>query len=452
MSSNNNSSSIVFDLSDVYSGGVDGFPKGGNNFQISFEDLEILHDDELGHGSFSQVCKGIYCGAEVAIKKIKIPTKEPELMKYLKREVCLLNFLRHPHIVQFLGWSHPEDSEYLLLVEEFGKGGNLSKFLQRTDILISWDTRISICLDVARAMLYLHKSKVIYRDLKSENILVDDAINPRVAKLCDFGLARSISDADKRNGPPMSICGTDEWMAPEVILGTEYDERSDVFSYGMLMLECVLGPSKVKYELERIPAKLFELDVAKVRALADKTSCPRELLELALFCCAYEPNARPDFHEILLLLMNIATGSETITYEEIKIDDLLAQELTESLSKTEPSSPRTPESRVRTIKSSSAPGSQTLSATTLKKMLDAPPIFSLDPKAEYEYVRVESMVESNTLWNVRITANACVKDVCDKLAQKIDVKYKVVQLYVINGKKKGTARGRSDNSRRPRNI
>jgi serine/threonine protein kinase len=345
--------------------------------------------------------------------------------------------LRHPHIVQFLGWSHPEDSEYLLLVEEFGKGGNLSKFLSRNDILISWDTRISICLDVARAMLYLHKSKVIYRDLKSENILVDDTINPRVAKLCDFGLARSISDADKRSGPPMSICGTDEWMAPEVILGTDYDERSDVFSYGMLMLECILGPSKVKYDLERIPAKLFELDTDKVRNLAEKTSCPRELLELALFCCAYEPNARPDFHEILLLLMNIATGSETITYQEIKIDDLLAQELTESLSRTEPSSPRTPELRTHTIKSSSAPGSQSLSsATNLKKMLEAPSIFSLDAKAEFEYVRVESMVESNTLWNVRISPNASVKDVCDKVGKKLDEKYQVVQLYVVHGKKK----------------
>lgn len=162
----------------------------------------------------------MYCGTEVAIKKIKIPRNDPDMMKYLKREVCLLKYvasslprtsiltvhvysaIRHPHVVQFLGWSQPEDSEFLLLVEgnaievcyslsydtlEFAKGGNLSRFLSRNDILVSWDTRISICLDVARAsklllylilahvlllVLYLHKNKVIYRDLKSENILV----------------------------------------------------------------------------------------------------------------------------------------------------------------------------------------------------------------------------------------------------------------------------------------
>jgi len=435
---------IEFDINEnVSAASSDGMPRARTTFQISFEDLEILHDDELGSGSFSHVCKGIYCGTEVAIKKIKIPKHEPEMMKYLKREVLLLNALKHPHIVQFLGWSHPEDSEYLLLVEEYVRGGDLSKFLSRNDILVSWDTRISICLDIARTMLYLHKQKVIYRDLKSENVVIDDTICPRVAKLCDFGLARSIDDFDRRNGPPMTICGTDEYMAPEVILGMDYDERSDVFSYGMLLLECIVGPDNVKNKLERKSSNFFELDTDLIRNMASKTSCPRDLLELALFCCAYEPNARPDFNEVLILLLNVATEANSLHYEEIKIDEALAAELSTSLSKTLSSSDLlaelargiTPPAVEKDVPAAtSGTNSASTSSNTLRKLLEAPSIFSLDAKAEY--VRVESMVDSYTHWNVRIGPGALVKDVCEKLAKKIDEKYKVVQLYVLQGKKK----------------
>lgn len=426
---------MVFSIEDL--DGVDGLPKNPlRNYQIKFEDLEIYHDDELGSGNFAQVCKGAYCGTEVAIKKMKIPKDEDEIIKYLKREVALLNALRHPNVVQYLGWCQPEDSDILLLVEECVKGGNLGDFLTRTDIEISWEVKISLCLDVTRAMLYLHKNKVLYRDLKADNVLIDDPKQPRIAKLCDFGLARSIDQYQARNGPPLTICGTDEWMAPEVILGMEYDERSDVFSFGVLLLECILGTDTIRSKLERSARNFFELETEAVRALTPPT-CPKDFLDTALFCCAYEPTSRPNFNEILILLLSINMldicddegNQNVVKFEEIKIDDILAERLTESLneipaggvSKGDEAAPDKPKMLGSNSKN-------------LTKFLSAPSIFALDGKAEY--LRVESMVEEYTMWNVRISKDATVKEVTEKIQRKLDEKYKVVQLYLIHGKKK----------------
>jgi len=419
-------------LSDIYGKQLDGYPKSGTTFSINFGDLEVLNEEENG------VCKGSYFGAEVAIKKIRLPRNNPNLIKHTKRELCLLNALKHPHVAQFIGWNQPDDSDFLLLIEEFPKGGNLSQFLGRNDILISWDTRIYICLDIARAVLYLHKSKVIYRYLTTENILLDDAINPRIAKISNFPLARSIAEAERMSRSEVSP-GEGEWFPPEILIGMPHDERSDAFSFGVILLECILGSNRMRSpQLAKSTTDIFELDYDKVKLLAEKTACPKELLELALYCCKQESSARPDFDEIYTLLLNVVNETEVIKFEEFKISDVMAMELSENLSKTEPNSPRSgsgsagsPDSIGRVRGSHSTPVN---SSTHIKKPQDPPSIFAnLDAT---DYLKVESMVDTNTHWNVRVKSTATVKEVCEKLAKKLDEKYKVVQLYIIQGKKK----------------
>jgi len=100
-------------------------------------------------------------------------------------------------------------------------------------------------------------------------------------------------------------------MAPEVILGMDYDDKSDVFSYGVLLLEFIIGTKTVKNELKRHPYQAFELDLDKVRALAPK-SCPGVFLELAIFCCADEPKARTEFKSVVLAFSKILADHKSV--------------------------------------------------------------------------------------------------------------------------------------------
>jgi serine/threonine protein kinase len=112
--------------------------------------------------------------------------------------------------------------------------------------------------------------------------------------MCDFGFARL---NEKRGARAMTLCGTDDWMAPEVILGMEYDAKADVFSFGIVMLE-IITREKVSSALQRSAVHGFELDVSKARLLLP-VDCPTGFSDLAFECCKYKPEDRPSFKEVV---------------------------------------------------------------------------------------------------------------------------------------------------------
>lgn len=277
----------------------DGLPASGWTDYIKFEDLEMDKEQELGAGAFGTVYKGTYFGTTVAIKKIKIPQNDMDLMRFLKREVVILKSLRHPAIVQFVGVCKHNNS--LLLITEYAQGGDLHQCLKESSLFGLWKTKVTLSQQIASAMSYLHSKSIVFRDMKAKNVLVNDRNRPTQAKLCDFGFARVLTKVDgpRNNTNYLTICGTDDWMAPEVILGMDYDEKSDVFSYGVLLLEMIIGTKTLKRDLKRNPMTGFELDLNQVRTLAPRT-CPSKFLELAIFCCEYQPKNRPDFKSIVM--------------------------------------------------------------------------------------------------------------------------------------------------------
>ncbi|KYR00437.1 LISK family protein kinase [Tieghemostelium lacteum] len=314
---------------------LEGLPDGTNAFKINFDDLEF--GQLVGKGAYGKIYKGEYFGTPVGIKEISLSprdSKYKDLIKFIQREVAMLRF-SHPHLVQFIGVS--EKGQNLYIVSEFVVGGDLAYYLFRNKqddsnnlesfihrkvnigsslsdqtsninnnsssnnnnssnsdceklYNLSWPLRVKIAYDISCGMAYLHSRNVIHRDLKSTNLLVGDGWK---VKVCDFGFARkSFSGRTKRT---MTICGSQQYSSPEVMLGQDYNETCDVFSYGIVLLEIItrmettnqLRPSYLKYAL----------DVDTLLPLIPK-DCPPSFLKLALDCTEYESEKRPTFKEI----------------------------------------------------------------------------------------------------------------------------------------------------------
>jgi len=201
---------------------------GDNPWDVDFNDLYDL--EEIGGGNFGKVYKAKLNHLDVAIKQL-YDIDDEFMFKYIEREMALLKEMRHPNIVKFLGLCKSDEGD-IFIVTEFVPGGDLRHILKDKNFPLPWKLRISIAMDLAKALQYLHSQGIIHRDVKSNNLLVEE---DWTIKVCDFGFARDIDKSTES----MTLCGTDEWMAPEVALGEKYDAKADVFSFGMVIVELI---------------------------------------------------------------------------------------------------------------------------------------------------------------------------------------------------------------------
>lgn len=187
---------------------------------------------------------------------------------------------------------------FLWLVSEFVAHGTLRDALYSESKAwkeLSWSLRVQWTLDCVQALAFIHSKSLMHRDIKSENLLLDSS---NKVKVCDFGFARKIDKklatmADKKKMAQLTIAGTDEWMAPEVIQGLPYGQPADIFSFGVTLTEMILRRAPE----ERHPRNAFDFEVeefnAALKALGDPP-CPPEFSALVIHCCKYEPKDRPE--------------------------------------------------------------------------------------------------------------------------------------------------------------
>eukprot|EP01119_Soliformovum_irregulare_P007838 TRINITY_DN2036_c0_g1_i2.p1 TRINITY_DN2036_c0_g1~~TRINITY_DN2036_c0_g1_i2.p1 ORF type:complete len:737 (-),score=215.94 TRINITY_DN2036_c0_g1_i2:67-2277(-) len=256
--------------------------------EILFSDLII--EKEIGSGSFGKVFKGTYFGTEVAIKQLLNP-EDNLIKKYVQRELSTLRNLRHPNVVQFMGLA--KVGKEIFLVTEFVPHGDVTTALINYKREFNWKTLVKWCLETAQAMAFIHAKGIIHRDLKCSNLLIAD--NQKI-KVCDFGMARlTESDPKKRMmAYAMTICGTDEYMAPEVIMGDEYNESADVFSFGMCLYEIItrrIPQQRAAKDQYRFPTSLY------LKYKPDTT--PSKLEKLLFRCVQQFAQARPGFKSIV---------------------------------------------------------------------------------------------------------------------------------------------------------
>ncbi|XP_016449084.2 putative L-type lectin-domain containing receptor kinase S.5 [Nicotiana tabacum] len=191
-------------------------------------------DKILGTGGFGSVYKGVFSDppTTIAVKRINATSNQGE-KEYLA-EICTIGRLRHKNLVQLQGWCH--DREQLLLVYEYMPNGSLDKYIGK--IFLDWDTRFKILSGLASALVYLHEecgNPIVHRDVKPNNVMLDAEYN---AHLGDFGLARLLQN---ENFVTTMVAGTPGYLAPEVSYTGRVTPESDVYSFGMVVLEVVCG-------------------------------------------------------------------------------------------------------------------------------------------------------------------------------------------------------------------
>ncbi|XP_021622785.1 probable receptor-like protein kinase At5g59700 isoform X4 [Manihot esculenta] len=188
----------------------------------------------IGEGGFGIVYKAFLDDDDVAIKKLKIIKLENKL-----EEIEYLSVVRHPNIVKMIGYCSEGDDR--LLVLEFVPNKSLRHHLHDEDKFLEWPKRIKIAINSARGLLYLHeecKPKIIHRDIKADNILLNDNFEPKIA---DFSLANFLPDTGNINHISSILRGTNIYADPEYGDKQRVSEKSDVYSFGVVLLELITG-------------------------------------------------------------------------------------------------------------------------------------------------------------------------------------------------------------------
>jgi len=267
---------------------------------------ELTLGKQVGSGCTAQVYKGTWRGNVVAIKQIDIRmcTSKPRDQIMLSREVSVLSKISHENCVAFYGVSFSQRP--LQIVTEFCEGGTVFDLCHDSDVDITWLQQHKMICDVAHAMRYLHnlQPQIIHRDLKSLNLLLAKPVEVETdvpfVKVTDFGFSR-IKDMEQDWGKMTKNMGTCHWMAPEVVNGTRYDEKADVYSFAIVIYEiiCLTVPfgDLEPEEAARLTAKGQRPSMEEV-----PPDCPAPLSKLMESCWAHSAANRPTFERILVTL------------------------------------------------------------------------------------------------------------------------------------------------------
>lgn len=297
-----------------------------NGIDVPFYNLESIlaatdnfsNINKLGQGGFGLVYKGKFPGGQVLAVK-RLSSFSGQGFEEFKNEVILIAKLQHRNLVRLLGYCVEGDEKILLY--EYMPNKSLDSFIFDRTLCMSldWNTRFKIILGIARGLLYLHQDsrlRIVHRDLKTSNILLDEEMNPKIS---DFGLAR-IFGVKETSVNTNRVVGTYGYMSPEYALDGFFSDKSDVFSFGVVVLEVLSGKRNTGfYQAEQGLSLLGyawslwkeEKSVDLMDPTLHKSCNMNEYLRcisVGLLCVQEDPNDRPTMSNAVFML-----GNETAT-------------------------------------------------------------------------------------------------------------------------------------------
>ncbi|KAF4392703.1 hypothetical protein G4B88_029442 [Cannabis sativa] len=274
-------------------------------------------NNKLGEGGFGSVYKGkLKDKQEIAVKRLS--TSSGQGVKEFKNEVVLIAKLQHRNLVKLLGFCI--QGEEKLLVYEYLSNNSLDSFIfgEMDAKQLKWPKRFQIICGIARGLLYLHQDsrlRIIHRDLKASNILLDHEMNPKIS---DFGMARTFG-GEQVEGNTNRVVGTYGYMAPEYAFNGLFSTKSDIFSFGIIVLETISGqrsrifrPQKDsltltghawKLMMEGREAELLDECLRDSQNSSEVLRC----IHVGLLCVQQNPMDRPSMPSVVMML-----GSDSV--------------------------------------------------------------------------------------------------------------------------------------------
>ncbi|KAL8112918.1 hypothetical protein AgCh_020288 [Apium graveolens] len=291
--------------------------KGFNLPQFSFSSISAATnnfspENKLGEGGFGPVYKGkLFDGHSVAVKRLS--KRSEQGLEELRNETVLIAKLQHRNLVRLLGCCIEQDEK--ILIYEYMPNKSLDCFIfdPSKQVLLDWNIRVQIIEGIAQGLLYLHQHsrlRIIHRDLKASNILLDNEMNPKIS---DFGMAR-IFGGDVLQANTNRIMGTYGYMSPEYAMEGLFSIKSDVFAFGVLLLEILSGKKNTGFRhsdclsLLGYAWELWRTDRA-LELIDSNLELPASFLPLrfihvGLLCVQESPADRPTMSDVLAMFGN----------------------------------------------------------------------------------------------------------------------------------------------------
>ncbi|KAG5386639.1 hypothetical protein IGI04_038109 [Brassica rapa subsp. trilocularis] len=265
----------------------------------------------IGHGASSTVYKCVLKNCKpVAIKRL-YSHSNPQSVKQFETELELLSSIKHRNLVSLQAYSlSPLGS---LLFYDYMDNGSLWDLLhgpakKKKNTLLDWDTRLKIAYGAAQGLAYLHHDcspRIIHRDVKSSNILLDKDLE---ARLTDFGIAKSLCVSKSHTST--YVMGTIGYIDPEYARTSRLTEKSDVYSYGIVLLELLTGRKAVDDEFnlhhlimsKTVSNAVMEMVDNDITSTCKDLAVVKKVFQLALLCTKRQPNDRPTMHQVVRVL------------------------------------------------------------------------------------------------------------------------------------------------------
>ncbi|KAJ4841984.1 hypothetical protein Tsubulata_005411 [Turnera subulata] len=268
--------------------------------------------NKLGKGGFGPVYKGTLSdGQEIAVKRLSINSGQG--LEEFINEVILIVKLQHRNLVKLLGCC--VEGEERMLVYEYMPNKSLDYFIfdESKGRILDWERRINIINGIARGLMYLHQDsrlRIIHRDLKASNILLDYEMNPKIS---DFGMAR-IFKGNQTEDKTNKVVGTYGYIAPEYAVKGHFSVKSDIFSFGVLVLEIISGKKNRGFTSQEhhhnllghawklwMEGRPLELVDDMLDEAADGSQIER-CIHVGLLCVQNQPEGRPNMSNVVLML------------------------------------------------------------------------------------------------------------------------------------------------------